>query len=239
MMAPPIPTTTPMTVLRVCVVMPDELEVEDCGEAVPVARPVLVEVEEERRVLVTPLITVVCVCTMMDLDVKSEVTRDAEWVDELWLVEDDDVGEKVEESEVGDEIGVEELREVVLDDAAADGGELEGALVDEAAADGVGVVVVTAPVLAGEDDPAVPPNNPVAAVTCEMTEEISSVRSFFWCCPANTFESSQLAWATATTAKATRVCRYNILTVLMEKLMKERLESRWCAGVAPTSYSMK
>lgn len=62
MMAPPIPTTTPMTVLRVCVVMPpDELEVEDCGEAVPVARPVLVEVEEERKVLATPLTVVTCV----------------------------------------------------------------------------------------------------------------------------------------------------------------------------------
>jgi len=58
-MAPPIPTTTPMTVLRVCVVIPEEPDVEDCGEAVPVARPVLVEVEEERRVLVTPSTTVV------------------------------------------------------------------------------------------------------------------------------------------------------------------------------------
>lgn len=168
---------------------------------------------------------------MTDLDVKSEVTRDAEWVDELWLV-GDDVGDVIEDSEVGEEMGVEELG-VVLDDAAADGGVLEGALVDEAAADdGVGVGVVTAaPVLAGVDDP-VPPINPVTPpVTCEMSEETSSVKSFFWCCLANTFESSQLAWATATTAKTTRVCRYSILMVLMEKLMERKIGIAvvcWC-----------
>jgi hypothetical protein len=235
MMAPPIPTTTPMTVLRVCGVMPEEPEVEDCGEAVPVARPVLVDVDEERRVLVTPLTTVTCVETMTDLDVKSEVVREIEWVEEVWLV-GADVGVVIEESEVEVETGVG--IEVVVDDAAADGVS-EGTLVDEAAADGVGDGVVTTAVFDGEDDPPVPLNSPVTPVTCETMEETSSVKSFLSSCLASTFESSQLACATATAAKTTMVCRYSIVMVLMPKMLKEGWKTKWCAVVAPSSYSMK
>jgi len=107
--------------------------------------------------------------------VKSEVVRDADGEDDVFLL-DEDVGEEVTEvSEVGeDELGV-----LLVEEGDADVGVLDGLELIEGLDDGDEEGVTIADVLDGADDP-VPPNKPVAPpVICEMKEETSSEESFF------------------------------------------------------------
>jgi len=163
-----------MTVLRVCVDIPaEEDEDELCGAAVPVARPVEVDVLEEVIVVADPSMVETIVWRTTDLDVKSEVVKDTEVVEEACPSVDDVGDEVMEVSEVGDAV------EVSLVEDDVDVGVLDGVELIERIDDGAEDEVMAAGVLEGADTP-VPPKIPVTPpVICEMMEEASSEISFF------------------------------------------------------------